>query len=215
MHKLPPGDPQGIRMLQVGCGPENIFSDWWNVDVRHFPGIDEVMDVTKKWPWENCLRYVYGEHFIEHLSIDNAAEFLKQANSALILGGKIRLTTPSLEWVLSTHFKVGQHDANDVIAQTLQINRAFYGWGHRFLYSKKMLESIVVGSGFGNVSFFEYGNSSDEILKNLERHGGYFISNGFPSVWIVEAQKIDTPKKDIIRALDIHASFLSHVHSGH
>lgn len=34
-----------IRRVHVGCGPNNIFSDWWNVNIRHFKGLDQVMDV--------------------------------------------------------------------------------------------------------------------------------------------------------------------------
>ena len=33
------------------------------------------MDVTKPWPF-NGLEYVYGEHFLEHLSLEGAIAFL-------------------------------------------------------------------------------------------------------------------------------------------
>lgn len=87
MSKLSPAHPSGIKKLQVGCGPNNIFPNWWNVDIRMFPGIDEVMDVTKQWPYENCLDYIYGEHFLEHLTIDSAFGFLTSSNQALKKGG--------------------------------------------------------------------------------------------------------------------------------
>ena len=45
--RLGPDDPNGIKKVHVGCGPKNIFPDWWNVDIRSFQGIDTVMDVTK------------------------------------------------------------------------------------------------------------------------------------------------------------------------
>jgi len=216
MLRLPPSHPNGIRRLQVGCGPHNILPDWWNVDLRAFPGIDEVMDVTMPWPWIDCLECVYGEHFIEHLDIDSAFSFLSYANNALKGGGRIRLTTPSLEWVLSTHFQLnGELSPEDVINQTLSINRAFYGWGHRFLYSKSMLEALIEGAGFGNIEYCEYGRSTDTRLSDLERHGGYRIDNGYPSVWIVEAGKHRNPPQDSLVKLNIYRDFLSHVASGH
>ena len=73
--RLSPQNHNGIKKVQVGCGPHNIMADWWNVDIRPFPGIDQVMDVTKPWPF-NGLEYVYGEHFLEHLSLEGAIAFL-------------------------------------------------------------------------------------------------------------------------------------------
>lgn len=70
-----PNDFNGLKKLQVGCGPQNLMSDWWNVDIRAFPGIDQVMDVTKPWPFDG-VEYVYGEHFLEHLRLEGAIAFL-------------------------------------------------------------------------------------------------------------------------------------------
>ena len=76
---------------------------WWNVDIQSYPGIDQVMDVSRPWPWKDALEYVYGEHFLEHLTISQAVNFLVEAGNALQVDGKIRLSTPSLEWVIKTH----------------------------------------------------------------------------------------------------------------
>jgi predicted SAM-dependent methyltransferase len=216
MDRLSPSHLLGIKKLQVGCGPKNINLDWWNVDIRHFAGIDEVMDVTTPWPWTDCLDLVYGEHFIEHLAIDRAFLFLVSANMALKTGGKIRLTTPSLEWVLSTHFSM-QDDLphRNGINQTLVINRAFYGWGHRFIYSKVMFETLIKSAGFAEISFCEYGKSEDNRLVNIERHGGYRVQNGYPSVWIVEGTKEIGGINDVSIIDRIHQDFLNHVASGH
>jgi hypothetical protein len=45
--RLSPDAPGGIKKLQVGCNPKNILPDWWNVDIRWFPGIDQVMTDTR------------------------------------------------------------------------------------------------------------------------------------------------------------------------
>lgn len=87
-----PSHADGIKPIQVGCGPKNIFHDWWNVDIRQFAGIDEVNDVTQSWSWKDTLDYVYGEHFLEHLTITQAIDFLVEAGNALHVGGKIRLS---------------------------------------------------------------------------------------------------------------------------
>lgn len=207
--------PKSYSKVHVGCGPKNLLKGWCNVDIRTFPGVDEVMDVTKSWPWSN-IDYVYGEHFLEHLSLEGAISFLESAGNSLKTGGKIRLSTPSLEWVMTTHFTFRDSDAES-FNETLKTNRAFYGWGHQFLYTKTMLVQILNSMGYSDITFYGYGESSDPNLQGLERHGGYSVSNGFPSVWIIEASKV----KDVEIKLDtalykrLEQDFLRYVRAGH
>lgn len=202
--------------VQVGCGPHNLLEGWWNVDIRDFEGIDKVMDVAKPWPWENSIQYVYGEHFIEHLSFEQAISFLTYAGKALVIGGKIRLSTPSLEWVLKSHFDFEETDLNIRLKNSFGVNRAFHGWGHQFLYSKDMLQSILEGVGFTEITWCKYGESSDTNLINLEQHGVPSFRYGFPSVWVVEASKMIGEmerNKDFLELAE--CDFLRYVRNGH
>lgn len=180
-----PGQPGGVNRLHVGSGPNNLMADWWNVDIRAFKGVDQVADLTEPWPWRN-LDYVYGEHFLEHLTLDEAIRFLIEAAAALRTGGRLRLSTPGLEWVWRTHFDPSD-PARDAIATTYGANRAFYGWGHRFLYSRPMLERVLRGAGFEGLTFHDFGSSDDPSLRGLERHGSFEVVDTWPNVWIVEA----------------------------
>lgn len=214
--KITPSEANGIRKVQVGCGPKNILPDWWNIDIRDFKGIDQVMDVTKKWPWENVLDYVYGEHFLEHLAIPEACSFLVEAGNAIKIGGRIRLTTPSLEWVLKTHFTFDETLKTRELSQTWAINRAFRGWGHQFLYSKEMLLHLLNALCFENIVFFDYGRSDDPNLINLERHGGWRIDHGYPSVWIVEATRgSQLITSNVSFDIESDSMYLKYVKSGH
>lgn len=176
------------RRVHVGCGPNNRIEGWWNVDTRRLPGVDEVLDVTKKWPFDD-LDYIYGEHFLEHLPLEKALTFLENAGSSLKIGGKIRLSTPNLEWVIYTHFRLGSVCHDDRIKDTLKTNRAFHGWGHQFLWTEELLRFVLDGMNLNVVGFYSYGESDDSELVGLERHGKYRISGGFPSVIIAEASR--------------------------
>jgi predicted SAM-dependent methyltransferase len=213
--RLGPAHPDGLRRVNVGCGPTNLLEGWWNVDIRSFEGIDEVMDCTKPWPWED-LGFVYGEHFIEHMEVPDCISFLVHAGASLVRGGRIRLSTPSLEWVLSTHFNLGDPAVGSRIAETWAINRAFHGWGHKFLYSREMLLYILSSLGFESLSFHDYGCSDCAELSGKERHGGWTVANGFPSVWIVEASK---GSRDIVEAkalqVEVEESLFKYVRAGH
>ncbi len=131
---------------------------------------------------------MYGEHFVEHLAPSDALAFAREAARALRRDGVLRLSTPSLEHVWVTHFHpVHDRPRQDVIAETYKANRAFHGWGHRFLFSREMLEHLLLGAGFTDVTFHDYGASDHEELRGLERHGGWSRADGWPSVWNVEA----------------------------
>lgn len=205
-----------VSRVHVGCGPHNIFSGWWNVDIRKFKDVDQAMDVTDVWPWENALDYVYAEHFLEHLRFDQAIKFLGNAGSALRVGGRIRLTTPSLEWVLKSHYSFDDHGDEKTLQQTWGMNRAFHGWGHQFLYSKTMLKSFLTAMGFDQIEFFNYGESNDPELESLEKHGGWRIAAGYPTVWILEAEKTQSELiVDKQFLADANDSFIRYVESGH
>jgi hypothetical protein len=174
------------------------MADWWNVDIRQFTGIDEVADVTRPWPWHD-LDAVYGEHFLEHLSLDGAIRFLVEAGAALRVGGKIRLSTPGLEWVWQTHFQATA-EPEAVIEATYRANRAFYGWGHSFLWSRPMLEHVLHGAGFEELTFHDFGQSDDPAMRGLERHSNFEVVGGWPSVWIVEAVSTGARSPDALLA---------------
>jgi predicted SAM-dependent methyltransferase len=206
-------DRKVVTRVHVGCGPKNLMQDWWNVDIRGFKGLDEVFDVTQPWPWTD-LEFVYGEHFLEHLNLEGAFKFLTSACRALRPGGRLRLSTPSLEWVLKTHFTFESSNDSSV-SQTLNLNRAFHGWGHQFLYSRAMLEQMLIACGFHTPSFHEYGISNTEALNGLEKHGGYRIAHDYPSVWIVEATPTVYRGTDEAFLARCHENFIRYVASGH
>lgn len=201
--------------VQVGCGPHNILKSWVNVDIRDFPGINKVMDVTKEWPFLN-VDFIYGEHFIEHLPVDGMLQFLLNAGRSLNNGGVIRLTTPNLTWVMKSHYRFDS-SFNDLerVQHTLSTNRAFHGWGHHFLYDMPTLEFVLKELGFVNITFCNYSESKHDELRNIERHGGFAIGAGEPNTLFVEATKqkhISLSKALIFKMND---EFIRYVNSGH
>jgi hypothetical protein len=50
-----------------------------------------------------------------------------------------------------------------------------------------MLEHVLTGAGFTDLTYHDYGESDHAMLRGIERHGGFSVVDGWPSVWIVEA----------------------------
>jgi predicted SAM-dependent methyltransferase len=207
---------QTVRRVHVGCGPHAQLEGWCNSDVRPFKGVDHVMDATEPWPFSG-LTHVFGEHFLEHLDIDKAIDFLVHAGTSLAPGGRIRLSTPNLAWVMAAHLTHGEAaDVDERIENTLAVNRGFYGWGHRFLWTAEMLTGVMASLGYEQVELYDYGHSRDPQLTGLERHGNHSVRDGLPSVIIAEGVRGATPiaHNPSIQAWIDH-EFLRHVRSGH
>jgi hypothetical protein len=71
--------------------------------------------------------------------------------------------------------------------RALEANRAFYGWEHRFLWSRELLEEALTACGFEKVRFVGYGESGDPALRGLEQHETWEENGEFPHVLVVEA----------------------------
>jgi predicted SAM-dependent methyltransferase len=209
-----PAFPHTARKVHVGCGPHALLEGWCNTDVRAFEGVDHVMDATQRWPFSG-LTHVFGEHFIEHLELNQAIDFLVHAGTSLVHGGRVRLSTPNLAWVMAAHPTHGD-DVDERIQNTLKLNRGFYGWGHRFLWTAEMLTGVMASVGYEDVELYDYGQSRDPELAGLERHGNYSVEHGLPSVIIVEGVRGTTPiaHNRSVQAWIDH-EFLRHVRSGH
>lgn len=172
--------------LHVGCG-KLVFPEWINVDRRRAPGVDYVADVRSGIRFRD-LAHIYAEHFLEHLTEAEGVKFLRDCRTALRESGALRVSTPNLDWVVATHYSVGERDPARRRRQCRSINRAFHGWDHRFLYNDATLEHALRTAGFGEVTFHEYGESADAALQGLEKHEKYPDYGALRHVLIAEAR---------------------------
>lgn len=193
---------QKAERLHIGSGPQT-FSGWVNIDLEMHPGVDLVHDVRDGLAFQD-VRYIYAEHFIEHLTYDEGLRFFRECRTALRDDGILRISTPNLDWVMAT-----QYITPDAITNCFAMNKAFRGWGHRFLYNAATLEATLHAAGFASVRFFGYGESGDPLLSGLERHPTSPDSAETPHVIIAEATgrggsgtpALDVPASDYDQAL--------------
>ena len=156
-----------MTKLHVGCGPQ-ILPGWVNLDNVKYPGVDKVVDVTKGLPYKD-VSYVFAEHFIEHLAYDDALKLMRESRRVLRDDGVLRLSTPNLDWVWVTHYRLDLTEPEQVQA-CFALNRAFRGWGHQFLYNERTLRASLLDAGFANIKRCKYGQSDHAELRGLERH---------------------------------------------
>jgi len=174
--------------LHIGCG-EFIKNSWINSDIIFSKKIQIVLDARKILPFkDNSFDYIFGEHFIEHLEKDDGFLFFSEARRVLKEGGVLRLSTPNLDWVWFTHYRLVAEEEERLLFCEM-INKAFYGWEHKFLYNNNYLKKKLIDAGFQRVEFFKYGESNIEDLQKLEQHYKDIDAGEIPSVIIVQAYK--------------------------
>jgi predicted SAM-dependent methyltransferase len=171
--------------LHIGCGQEAI-PGWINIDNRALPGVDRVLDIRRGLPYRGVAA-IYAEHFLEHLSFDDGLAFLKECRRALAPSGVLRLSTPNLDWVYATHYRMSPSSAEETLRDCFQLNQAFRGWGHQFLYNRATLDAVLKASGFASVLFHRYGQSDIPELEGIERHQTWEDTPELPHVLVAEA----------------------------
>ncbi len=191
--------------LHIGCG-QVILDGWLNIDLAAAHESVVVHDATTPLPCpDSVFRAVFSEHFLEHLTLPDGVQLLRECHRVLQPGGRIRIATPDLvhlarllETPLSKEAAaysaacakaVGLPPA--VAHPTIAFNLAFYNHGHRFLYDESLLRRVLLECGFVQPERCEVGVSADLLLYRRERHGaviGDEAMNLFETM-VVEAVK--------------------------
>lgn len=174
--------------LHIGAGNKRL-ADWINVDLLPLPGVDVVADVTQGLQ-SSDVEAIFAEHFLEHLRLDKAIDFLAEAHRVLSPGAWMRLSTPNLDWVWATHYSLAA-EADKKVEMALSLNRGFHAWGHQFLWNRELLERALRATGFDELTWCSYGESPRPLFHGLERHETYADLPGLQHVLIAEARKAD------------------------
>ncbi len=197
-----------MTKLHLGSGPQ-ILQGWINIDNAQYPGVDRLLDVTQGLPFDD-VSFVFAEHFIEHLSYADACALLRECRRVLRDDGVLRLSTPNLDWVWMTHYRLGMPEPEEVQA-CFALNRAFRGWGHQFLYNERTLRATLLDTGFANIIRCHYGESVHAELRGLERHEKSPDYGSLSHILIVEAwgrggvppDYLTQPRADFLRDVQV------------
>lgn len=167
--------------LHIGCG-RNILTGWLNSDF--YPSERGVihLDATRRFPLpDNCLDYVFSEHMIEHIEYESGLKMLKETHRVLKPKGKVRVSTPNLEFLIELYSKEKTDIQKAYIkwaserlirngeqSDTMVINNFVRAWGHLFIYDKKTLSRSLMIAGFEEIQSFDINKSNDLALADLE-----------------------------------------------
>ena len=153
--------------LNLGAGGD-YRPGWANLDITGHRNL--IWDLTKPLPIRaGSVRYVYSEHFIEHITRDHAVKLLSNARACIVEDGALRLSTPDLR-LFSEAYLDGQipplwTERNP----TRMFNEVMRNWGHTFLYDETELRSVLSEAGFTRFKRVERHQSDHAELRGLEQ----------------------------------------------
>ena len=174
-----------VRKLHLGCG-KNILDGWLNTDVLSRRRDVRYLDVTKRFPFSNTdeFDYVFSEHLIEHIPLSGGLAMLGECYRILKLGGKIRITTPDLAFLINICREDKSAIENEYIAwaverlpplplsasfpESLIVNDFMRNWGHRFIYDERTLSLALRSAGFSDITRCELNASDHDPLRGIE-----------------------------------------------
>lgn len=80
--------------VDLGCGIHK-REGFWGVDARQFDGVDQIVDLRKKWPWKDGeLEEAHASHFVEHLKPKERIHFVNELYRVLQKGAKCTIISP-------------------------------------------------------------------------------------------------------------------------
>ena len=178
------GDVMESCLLNVGCG-NSYNKEWVNLDFNSKSPYVKKHDIRKGIPYgDNSFDAVYSSHMLEHLNIDEADYFVKEAYRILKKNGVIRIAVPDLESIALDYI----NSLNNVREEYSQENEANYDWmmielfdqvvrNHSGGMTRKYLEQdVILNKDFikyriGNVAvaFWDKQEQAEPPKKNLYR----------------------------------------------
>lgn len=140
--------------LNIGCG-DIYFDGWINIDLDSAKA-DLKIDVRNRLPYDdNSVDFIYCEHFIEHLTVEEGITVLKDFHRVLKVGGILRIATPDLDYVLFRYFFMWKsqlwlkkYGYEWIKTKAEMINISFRDWGHKYLYNYEELKRRLIESEF-------------------------------------------------------------------
>jgi predicted SAM-dependent methyltransferase len=157
--------------LHLGCGSVH-FEGWANVDFAGPPGTIR-WDLTQPLPARpGSIKFIFTEHFIEHITRTDGARLLRHCFELLDRGGVVRISTPNLGFLVEQYRLRRVEEWRDMgwSPQTAaqMLNEALHLWGHLFVYDYEELVMALRDAGFDEPTAAKWGESRYPELQNRE-----------------------------------------------
>jgi len=163
-----------MKKIHLGCG-EIYLDDWINIDFESEKA-DLKHDLTKPLPFENnTIDFIYSEHLIEHLTVQDGLALMKECRRILKPEGVIRIATPNVDYLLFRYFFFWKwrfwyrkYGYTWIKTRAEMVNICFREWGHQYLYNRQELKRRLKEAGFKTIYRQKFKKSRYPELRGKE-----------------------------------------------
>ncbi len=167
--------------LHLGCG-QNYFDDWINIDNGNYGStvkLDLNFDLRNQLPFnDNSIDFIFNEHFLEHLTVEEGKKSLSDFLRVLKPGGIMRIAMPDLVNIVNAYLDencIKNHEKffekfglSHIKTRAELLNINFRAWGHKWLYDWEELERRLKEVGATKITRCNIYESKHKALCNLE-----------------------------------------------
>lgn len=166
-------------MLNIGCGTD-YKKGWINIDNNSDDNIEKLdlnWDLRRPLPFkENSVDFIFNEHFIEHLTVEEGQVVIKDMMRVLKPGGVMRIAMPDLKDCIDIYLDkrwkerdlIKNHGLDFVETPAELMNMSFSWWGHKWIYDWMELRRRLKQAGYVKVKKGKHSKSVYKELCNLE-----------------------------------------------
>jgi len=166
-------------MLNIGCGTD-YKNGWINIDNNsdnNIKKLDLNWDLKYALPFaDNSVDFIYNEHFLEHLTVEDGVNVTKDFIRVLKPKGVLRIAMPDLKNTVEKYFDPNWKNAPVIKKFGLEyiqtkaemINIGFRAWGHKWLYDAEELQRRLKEAGCINIKMCKLRQSDYDNLMNIE-----------------------------------------------
>lgn len=150
-----------------------MLEGWANVDLTG-NGLVVGWNLTQRLPVRSeTVDFIFCEHFIEHISLEEGKRFLSECHRMLRPGGVLRVSTPSLNKLVEEYVACRLSEWTDVewkpATPCRLLNEGLRLWGHQFVYDARELRNLIEEVGYDKVTEQAWHQSVNPELRGLER----------------------------------------------
>jgi len=145
--------------LNVGCGTD-YKRGWINIDNNTDNNIEKLdlnWDLRNPLPFpENSVDFIFNEHFVEHLTVEEARASLADFKRVLKPNGVMRIAMPDLEVAVQQYLDknwkerpfIKRYGLEFVETRAELLNMGMRWWDHKWLYDWEELARRLKEVGF-------------------------------------------------------------------
>lgn len=161
----------GQKKLHLACG-NHVLDGWANIDLQSNRKVIG-WDLTHGLPVRSgTIDLIFCEHFIEHITLEQAKALLVEIYRSLRPDGILRLSTPDLKKILDEYILGRTSEWANVgwspATPCQMLNDGLRLWGHQFVYDDDELTSLLNEAGFREIRKVAWRESSTTGLSKLE-----------------------------------------------